>query len=943
MKKIYLLALSAWAFGTSLHAQTFTQGTVAGGSKHSGNCGGVTDVNNDGLVDIVILDQSTSVYVAYQQANGTFNTVYYGQVSNNSQWGMTVGDIDNDGWAEVMSGGSYDGVHVLDIESESTSQIVNYNWASIFMQACSFADIDNDGWLDGFACHDDGHNALFHNNGDGSFSNGVGMIDMVFYPETNGNDNSGNYGVVWCDFDRDGDQDCMIAKCRQFINDPYDPRRTNVLLVNDGQNNYSNEAAARGLVNLQQSWTVDFGDVDNDGDYDCFLTTHSGTLEIYENDGFGYFTNITSGSGLEVSGFFLQAKMADFDNDGYLDVIYAGGTHGYYHNNGNKTWTLVQNTFPYDDTMHSFGIGDLNHDGFLDLYATYGNSYVNPDNNHPNALFVNNTNNNHFIVFDLEGTISNKMAIGTVVEIHGAFGVQVRDVRAGESYGITNTNQLHFGLGANEEVDYAIIHWPAGGTMVIENPAVDQYHFVTEQDCPNEAVTISVSGSSEGCPIQLVSSGSFDNYIWSNGTSGAGTAAYTDGVYSVVVYADNGCGSISNLVDVNVVEDPAPTVTLGGETLFCEGGSVELTASAGQSYLWSNGEITASIMVTTSGTYYVDVTGGCGTQRTVSIEVEALENEAPVVEDVVIEEPQSVELTATGTGIHWYDDVDASEPVAEGNTFTTPVLSETTVYYVESSSTFGGPASGGKANFVSPEGGNLTNANYFLRFDAYEPFTLESVLVKALTSGNRTVQLVGASGDVIEEMEVDIPAGESVVTLNFSVPEGNNLGLRCPSGPNPNLWRDKDLTSASPLGFPYALGTSGAITGTTVNGGDFDNYYYFFYDWQISTPEVTCISDRLPVTVTVTVNVSETDEIASFNVFPNPASNAVNVSFDGLTNGSAQVRVIDPIGKVVMSRLINNISGKQNVEFNVSGLAAGVYQVEVMGNGKTAQAKMIIQ
>lgn len=943
MKKLYMLALSALAMVGVSHAQTFSVGTVAGGNKSSGNCGGVTDVNNDGRVDIVILDQSENLYVAYQQNDGTFNTVFYGQMSNNSQWGMTVGDIDNDGWAEVLSGGSYDGVHVMDINGINDGTLVNYNWASIFMQACSFADIDNDGWLDGFACHDDGHNVIFHNNGNGSFSNGVGMIDMVFYPEINGNDNSGNYGVVWCDFDRDGDQDCLIAKCRQFINDPFDPRRTNVLLINDGQNNYSDEAPARGLVNLEQSWTADFGDIDNDGDFDCFITTHSGTLEIYENDGFGFFTDITAGSGLEIGGFFLQGKLADFDNDGFLDVIYAGGAHGYYRNNGNQTWTLVPNTFQNNDTMHSFGIGDLNHDGFLDLYATYGNGYVTPDNSNPNRLFINNTNDNHYVVFDLEGTISNKMAVGAVVEIHGAFGTQVRDVRTGESYGITNTNQLHFGLGANTSIDYAIIHWPAGGTTVIENPAIDTFHTIVETECPSYEVSISIDGSSTGCPINLVSTGSFDNYIWSNGNSGNSAQAVADGLYSVVVYDENGCGTISNQIAIDVTEDPAPSLSAESETTFCEGGNVVLTASTGDSYLWSNGAQSSSITVSQSGTYFVDVTGNCGTQRTEAIEVEVLSNALPTANGVEITSPQSVELIANGSGINWYDAIDATVPIATGNTFTTPVINETTTYYIDNTVVYGGDASGGKTDFISDEGGNLNNANFFLRFDAYEPFTLESVKVKALTAGNRTIQLVNAANTVVAEVVVDVPQGESEVILNISVPEGNGHGLRCAAGSTPNLWRDKDLTSNSPLGFPYALGTSGAITGTTVTGADFDNYYYFFYDWQISTPVTTCITDRVPVVVTLTVGVNEIESIQSFSIFPNPANEQVNISFEGVGNASAQVRIIDPIGKVVMSKLINNINGKQNVTFDVANLAAGVYNIEVLSNGKTTQSKMIVE
>ncbi|MFY7707127.1 MAG: FG-GAP-like repeat-containing protein [Flavobacteriales bacterium] len=943
MKKFYLVALSLWALADSASAQSFTASSIGGSAKHSGNCGAVSDVNNDGLADVIILDQSENVYVAYQQNDGSFNTVNYGSVSSASQWGMTVADIDNDGWAEVLSGGNYDGVHVLDIDGTNMSDLTTYNWASIFMQACSFADIDNDGWLDGFACHDDGHNALFHNNGDGTFDNGVGMIDMVFYPEVNGNDNSGNYGVVWCDFDRDGDQDCLIAKCRQFINDPYDPRRTNVLLVNDGQNNYSDEAPARGLVNLEQSWTADFGDVDNDGDFDCFITTHSGTLEIYENDGLGYFTNITAGSGLEVSGFFLQGKLADFDNDGYLDVIYAGGTHGYYRNNGDKTWTNVPNTFQNSDTMHSFAFGDLNHDGFLDLYATYGDGYVSPDFGNDNVLFLNNTNDNHYIVFDLEGTISNKMAVGAVVEIHGAFGTQVRDVRSGESYGITNTNQLHFGIGEETSVDYAIIRWPAGGITVIENPAIDQFHNVIETACPSVNVTASIVGSATGCPINLESSGNFQNHIWSNATMEATTQAFSDGLYYVIVYDENGCGSISNSIEIDVTEDPAPAVSLIGETTFCEGGSLTLNASNGNAFAWSNGAVSQSITVSESGEYFVDVTGGCGTQRTETIEVNVLSNPAPVANDVEVELNQTANLTATGSNIQWFDSMDATEPVASGNSFTTPEITGNTTYYVQSSTQYGGAEAGGKTDFASDEGGNLTNANFFLRFDAYEPFTLNSVMVKAQTAGNRTIVLVDAAGNTVQEATVDIPAGESVVTLNFNVPAGVNHGLRGQGGSNPNLWRDKDLTTAAPFGFPYELGTYGAITGTTVAGQDFDNYYYFFYDWQVSTPISECVSERVPVNVSILVGVNDIEGLNDFSLFPNPGNDIVNVAFNGNFEGAAQVNLLDAQGRMVSSNLINNAKGKQNVAFNVSNLASGVYHVQVIANNKTANASVVIR
>ena len=103
------------------------------------------------------------------------------------------------------------------------------------------------------------------------------------------------------------------------------------------------EAADRGLVFYEQSWTVDFADIDNDGDFDCLVTNHSTSLYILENDGEGYFTNITDAAGLNVEGFFL-GQMEDFDNVDML-IVYSGGTHRYYKNNGDKTFTHIPNTF----------------------------------------------------------------------------------------------------------------------------------------------------------------------------------------------------------------------------------------------------------------------------------------------------------------------------------------------------------------------------------------------------------------------------------------------------------------------------------------------------------------------------------------------------------------------------------------------------------------------
>jgi hypothetical protein len=948
MKKIYLFAFAALLSGSSVMAQTFSTGTVAGGDKNSGNCGGVMDVNKDGLDDIIILDQSTDLYVAFQQPDGSFVTSSYGTVSNTEQWGMCVGDVDNDGWADVLSGGYYDGVHVVNINSTNSSTQSDYAWADIFMQATNMVDINNDGWLDSWACHDDGHSAILQNDGTGNMINGAALIDGTFYPEVpGGNDNSGNYGTVWCDFDRDGDIDLLLAKCRQFINDPYDARRTNILLVNDGNNNYHDEAPERGLVNLQQSWTGDFGDIDNDGDFDCFITTHSGTLEIYENDGLGYFTNITEGSGLEVSGFFLQGKLADFDNDGYLDVIHAGGNHGYYHNNGNKTWTLVNNVFQNNDTMHSFSIGDLNNDGWIDLYATYGNSYVTPDNSHPNKLFLNNGGSNHYMVFDLTGTVSNKFAVGAVVEIHGAFGTQVRDVRAGESYGITNSNRLYFGLGSATSVDYAIVHWPAGGSTFIDNPSIDSFHEVTEEVCAVlPTATISTPGGlniCEGQSITLSVDNASGSYVWSNGATTSSITVNNSGNYYVTVYDANGCANSSNALNISVANDPTPTISAGGDLEFCEGYSVELVANPGQSYEWSNGQISQAISVTEAGTYSVTVTGNCQTLTSETIDVTVYDAPAaPSIADITLTEPGTADLSVTGNDVRWYDAVDATTPIATGNNFTTPVINSTTSYWVEDVTTYGGNTGvGGMINNGSDAGGNLTNSNYHLIFDVNTDIILNTVKVYANTTGNRVIRVYDSANNIVNEGTFAVSQGEQVVTLDFAIPAGTGYSLRSGDS-NPNLWRDKDLTTGSPFGYPYDVAGLATITGTSVQGNDSDNYYYFFYDWHVSTPSFECAGPREEVVV-ILVGIDELESVSNVSIYPNPSTDVMNVSFNSLQAGKLNVRIIDAVGRVVSSTTHSNGTGSQTFSMNVENLAAGIYQVEFEMEGKKATRKVIIE
>ena len=119
--------------------------------------------------------------------------------------------------------------------------------------------MDEDGFLDAFICDDNAESKIYMNNQDGTFR----FQDMIDFNTVPASDNSGNYGSVWSDFDSDGDIDLYIAKCRQGVEVPTDPRRVNALYVNDGNNHFTEMAAEYGLADGGQSWTADFGDLDS--------------------------------------------------------------------------------------------------------------------------------------------------------------------------------------------------------------------------------------------------------------------------------------------------------------------------------------------------------------------------------------------------------------------------------------------------------------------------------------------------------------------------------------------------------------------------------------------------------------------------------------------------------------------------------------------------------
>lgn len=447
MKNKFLL-LPALALGIGLNAQlNFTSENVPVSGGYS-MC--VVDMNGDFLDDIVTVS-NTNINVLFQQEDGSFDTQNFTTTSANNMpgWSMAAGDYNGDGYNDMVYGGGNGATFMLS-NSDGTSYTEVNPGQYIFSQRTNFVDINSDGHLDAFICHDVEPNVYYLNDGENGFEYHQGGLGDYF--------SGGNYGSVWVDYNNDGLIDMFIAKCGGE-----EARYTDQLLRNNGDGTFTEVAEAAGIANTTQTWSSAWADYDNDGDMDAMVgasSFFSGGHKLMRNNGDGTFTDVTAGSGLDTyNGTSLEHAPADFDNDGYVDIF--GNSGNVLMNNGDMTFSPVN--VPFSDAS----IGDLNNDGFMDAYV----------NGH---VLYNDGNDNNWITINTIGTESNTNGIGARVELYSDMGMQIRDVRSGEGFARMSTLNTHFGIGTDTEIDQIIVRWPSGIIDTIENPDINSTLVIVE-------------------------------------------------------------------------------------------------------------------------------------------------------------------------------------------------------------------------------------------------------------------------------------------------------------------------------------------------------------------------------------------------------------------------------------------------------------------------------
>lgn len=296
---------------------------------------------------------------------------------------------------------------------------------------------------------------------------------------------------------------------------------------------------------------------------------------------------------------------------------------------------------------------------------------------------------------------------------------------------------------------------------------------------------------------------------------------------------------------------------------LCTGQSVSFrpTATNGSNptYTWtgpngfsSNSQVVTlnNLTMSDAGTYTVTVSasGTCSDidfDFTVDLE-EALQ---PSSSDVTVCMNDTATLTASGsTDYKWYNVPTGGTELATGNSYTTPALTGNTTYYVSGLSAIvvseatPAPDISTAADYNTPQG---------LVFNTNDDITLESFTMSAVTTGDRIISVTDAQGNTVASTTVNIPAGESLVTVNFDIPKGDGYTLQIPSG-TVNMRR---TPTGNGVSFPYTSPSNVvSIVGNTVNDL---NYYYFFYNWNFTSKGGRCESIR--TAVNVTVNASNPD------------------------------------------------------------------------------------
>ncbi len=480
----------------------------------------IDDFNNDGYLDIVTSDWGLKGAMHYfkNDTKGSFTDCSVISDLGRFKGGLNMvqADYNNDGFLDILVlRGAWMGKFgkqansLLRNNGDNTFTDVTVE-SGLFSehptQAGVWRDFNNDGWLDLFIGNENGglddYNPceLYMSNKNGTFTEvaSIAKCQVVDFVK----------GVSAADYDNDGLQDIVISGLQG--------RRT--LLRNTGLKNkipqFEDVTERAGLGDVRVStFPTWFWDYDNDGWQDIFVCGYefeksiaysagtealgipnkAGKMYLYHNNHDGTFSNVSEEAGLNKSVFAMGSNFGDIDNDGYLDMYLGTGNPDYkslvpnrlFRNMGNGKFADVTVSSRVGNLQkgHGVAITDLDNDGDNDIFIEVGGAYIGDSYN--NSLYLNpGQNDNRWINIQLEGSETNRSAIGTRLKVtfreKGIKRVLYREVNSGGSFG-SSALRREIGIGQSNLIDEVEITWAkTGKKQVLRNLKPNQFIKIKE-------------------------------------------------------------------------------------------------------------------------------------------------------------------------------------------------------------------------------------------------------------------------------------------------------------------------------------------------------------------------------------------------------------------------------------------------------------------------------
>jgi len=487
-KSMLLFSICAILFFTektraqSFEETTFEDITTTPSASRSAN---FVDVNGDNWDDIFFTNgpadgQNNMLYI--NNADGTFTTITADDIvsDNDRSDGASFADVDNDGDLDgVVVTYGRNGVgkknYFYRNNGDGTFEYEPSNAIGIpltYSEMVNWIDINNDQFLDAYITNSivSTRNLYFENQGDGSFAPVTGL------PITS--ETLASRSINWIDYDGDGDCDLFVAN---------ENNANNSLFRNDGPDNFTQITNLYITQNGKNSAGSSWADVDNDGDFDLFIANWDGQnnqLFINEN---GTFTEQIGSAIAAETGSSFGSAFADVDNDADLDLLvcnayFAGQTtNSLFINDGSGNFSKDTSSSLANHPGNTFGcaFGDYNNDGWLDVILA---NTLNESQS--NSLFKNTGTGNNWIKIRCVGDPSNSSAVGAKVRIRATINGneiwQTRQIEAASGYCSQNSFTNHFGLGDAVTVSEIEISWPSGAVETFTNIEGNNGYLVVE-------------------------------------------------------------------------------------------------------------------------------------------------------------------------------------------------------------------------------------------------------------------------------------------------------------------------------------------------------------------------------------------------------------------------------------------------------------------------------